>query len=139
MASIHVENSIIIPCGRTEVYYLTAIRKIHYLSSEREVPLPEFMDFVQDRSWTEMLNTPSMSAKYSYVVYPVADRTRMTVTAEFTPRGIGRLLTGFGGGSIRKREEARVAGIRKAILDHMKGGTPLASTGEAGPAVERLR
>ncbi|MCA4134949.1 hypothetical protein [Arthrobacter sp. M4] len=129
MATIRVETSIIIPCGRAEVYYLTAIRKVHYLNTEREVPLPEFVDFVQDRSWTELLNTSSMAASYSYVVYPVADSTRMTVTADITPRGFGRLFPGMTAGSIKKREEARVADIRKAVMSHLNGGARLAETG----------
>jgi hypothetical protein len=136
MTPILVENSIILPCSRPEVYNLSAVRKVHYLGADREVPMPEFVDCVLDHSWTEVMETPAASFRYSYVVFPVADRTRMTVTAEITPKGLGGMLAGLNVRSIRKREKARVEGIKKAILAHLGGQTRTSSAIGTGDETE---
>lgn len=128
MGNFLMENSVIILGSRSEVYSLCVDRKVHYLGGDGHVPEPEFVDCVKDRSWTELMETASESIKYSYIVYPVADRTRLTVTAEIAPKGLGKLTAGLNAGSRRKRELARIGGIKKALAIHMKGQTSAPSS-----------
>jgi hypothetical protein len=122
MGTIVIENTILIPCGRSEVYAFCVDAQARSEVSGQENLVPEFLDLVPDRSWTEKLEGRSESITWSYVVSPVADRTRMTVSAEYTPKGLARMLSGAKEGRYRKQEEARLAALKKAVERRARQG-----------------
>ncbi|WP_426997315.1 hypothetical protein [Pseudarthrobacter sp. N5] len=129
MRTIVFENTIMIPRDRSEVYAYCVGPKYHYELPGQKRLAPEFVECVPNRSWTEKLETRRESIRYSYTVYPVADSTRLTVRAEFTPKGIGRLLPSTRASGYRKRETSRLDAIKKS----------LASRAERGPAERTQR
>jgi hypothetical protein len=115
MGSIAIENTLLIPCSRAAVYAFCVDAAARSEVPGQEHLLPEFLELDPERSWTEKLDGRNETITCSYVVYPVADSTRMTVSADYTPKGLARLLPGAKEGSYRKQEEARLAALKKAI------------------------
>jgi hypothetical protein len=122
MGTIVIENTILIPYGRSEVYAFCVDAQARSEVSGQENLVPEFLDLVPDRSWTEKLEGRSETITWSYVVSPVADHTRMTVRAEYTPKGLARMLSGARQGGYRKQEEARLAALKKAVERRARQG-----------------
>jgi hypothetical protein len=115
MGPIAIENTLLIPCSRAAVYAFCVDAEARSEVPGQEHLLPEFLELDPERSWTEKLDGRNETVTCSYVVYPVADSTRMTVSAEYTPKGLARLLPGAKEGSYRKQEEARLAALKRAI------------------------
>jgi hypothetical protein len=74
-----------------------------------------FQDQVQDRSWNETHEARTETITCSCVVYPVADSTRLTVTAQYVPKGLSRMFSAAKEGAYRKQEAARLAALKKAV------------------------
>ena len=115
MGTITIESTVLIPCGRPEVYAFCVD-----VQARSAVPGPEgaafhVADHVADRSWTETHETRTETITCSCVVYPVADSTRLTVTAQYVPKGIGRMFAGAKEAAYRKLEAARLAALKKAV------------------------
>jgi hypothetical protein len=115
MGSITVESTILIPCGRQDVYAFCIDKAARAAVPGQEAVSLEFQDQVQDRSWTETHQSRTGTITYSCVVYPVADSTRLTVTAQFVPKGLSGLFAAAKEGTFRKQEAARLAALKKAV------------------------
>jgi hypothetical protein len=122
MGTIEVQSTVLIPCGRREVYAFCVDAQARSAVPGQEDQVPRFQDLVPDRSWTESLESGSETITWSYVVYPVADSTRMTVTAQYAPKGLGRMFSGAKEGAYRKQEAARLAALKKALERHVRLG-----------------
>lgn len=114
MGSITIESTVLIPCGRPEVYAFCVDAQARSAVPGQGVEL-HVEDQVADRSWTETHHTRTETITCSCVVYPVADSTRLTVTAQYVPKGIGRMFSGAREGTYRKQEAARLAALKKAV------------------------
>ena len=115
MGSITIESTVLIPCGRREVYAFCVDVQARSAVPGQEGVVLHVEDQVADRSWTETHETRTEVITCSCVVYPVADSTRLTVTAQYVPKGIGRLFSGAKEGVYRKQEAARLATLKKAV------------------------
>lgn len=115
MGSITIESTVLIPCGRQEVYAFCVDAQARVAVPGQEGVALHFQDQVADRSWTETHETRRETITCSCVLYPVADSTRLTVTAQYVPKGIGRMFSGAKEGAYRKREVARLAALKKAV------------------------
>ena len=122
MGTIAIESTVLIPCGRSDVYAFCVDAKARSAVPGQEEPVPEFLEQVLDRSWTEKLEGRSETITCSYVLYPVADSTRMTVRAEYAPKGLSRMLSGAREGTYRKQEAARLAALKKAVERQVRLG-----------------
>lgn len=114
MGSITIESTVLIPCGRPEVYAFCVDAQARSAVPGQGVEL-HVEDQVADRSWTETHHTRTETITCSCVVYPVADSTRLTVTAQYVPKGIGRMFSGARERTYRKQEAARLAALKKAV------------------------
>ncbi|MCO4256196.1 hypothetical protein [Pseudarthrobacter cellobiosi] len=115
MGTITIESTILIPCGRPEVYAFCVDAQARSAVPGQEGVALHFEDLVAERSWTETHETRTETITCSCVVYPVADSTRLTVTAQYAPRGMGRMFSGAKEGAYRKQEAARLAALKKAV------------------------
>ncbi len=115
MGSIAIESTVLIPCGRPEVYAFCVDAQARSAVPGQEGVELHVGDQVPDRSWTETHHTRTETITCSCVVYPVADSTRLTVTARYVPKGIGRMFSGVRDGAYRKQEAARLAALKKAV------------------------
>ncbi|QHK20803.1 hypothetical protein GU243_14955 [Pseudarthrobacter psychrotolerans] len=115
MGTITIESTVLIPCGRPEVYAFCVDTHARSAVFGQEGVELQVGDQVTDRSWTETHQTRTETVICSCVVYPVADSTRLTVTAQYVPKGIGRMLSGAREGTYRKQEAARLAALKKAV------------------------
>jgi hypothetical protein len=115
MGSITIESTILIPCGRQEVYAFCVDGKARAAVAGREGVPVQFQDQVPDRSWTEIHEGRAEMITCTCVVYPVADCTRLTVTAQYVPKGLGRMFSAAKEGAYRKQEAARLAALKKAV------------------------
>ena len=122
MGTIEIQSTILIPCGRPEVYAFCVDAQARAAVPGQEDQAPRFQDLVPDRSWTESLESVSETITCSYVVYPVADSTRMTVTALYAPKGLGRMFSGAKESAYRKQEAARLAALKKAVERQVRQG-----------------
>ena len=122
MGTIEIHSTVLIPCGRPEVYAFCVDAQARSAVPGQEDLVPQFRDLVPDRSWTEYLESRTETITCSYVVYPVADSTRMTVTAHYAPKGLGRMFSGAKEGAYRKREAARLAALKKALERQVRRG-----------------
>jgi hypothetical protein len=122
MGTIAIESTVLIPCRRPDVYAFCVDAKARSAVPGQEAPVPEVLEQVLDRSWTEKLEGRSETITCSYVLYPVADSTRMTVNTEYAPKGLGRMLSGAWEGTYRKQEAARLAALKKAVERHVRLG-----------------
>ena len=122
MGTIEIQSTILIPCGRPEVYAFCVDAQARAAVPGQEDQAPRFQDLVPDRSWTESLESVSETITCSYVVYPVADSTRMTVTALYAPKGLGRMFSGAKESAYRKQEAARLAALKKAVERQVRLG-----------------
>ena len=115
MGNIEIHSTVLIPCRRPEVYAFCVDPLARAAVPGQEDQVPRFQDLVPDRSWTETLESRTETITCSYVVYPVADSTRMTVTAQYDPegtrayvfRGQGGRLPETGGGPAGCAQEGR--------------------------------
>ncbi|MCU1436156.1 MAG: hypothetical protein JWR71_2881 [Pseudarthrobacter sp.] len=110
-----IESTVLIPCGRQEVYAFCVDGEARAAVPGQEGVPVHFQDEVQDRSWTETHATRAETITCTCVVYPVADSTRLTVTAQYTPKGLGRMFSAAKEGAYRKQEAARLAALKKAV------------------------
>jgi hypothetical protein len=115
MGSITIVSTVLIPCARAEAYAFCVDGE-----ARAAVPGPEgvtlhIQDLLLDRSWTEIHETRYGTITCSCVVYPVADSTRLTVTAQYVPKGLGRMFSVAKEGAYRKQEAARLAALKKAV------------------------
>jgi hypothetical protein len=115
MGSITIESTVLIPCGRQEVYAFCVDGEARAAVPGQEGVHVHVQDEVQDRSWTETHETRAETMTCTCVVYPVADSTRLTVTAQYTPKGLGRMFSAAKEGAYRKQEAARLAALKKAV------------------------
>ncbi|WP_426988733.1 hypothetical protein [Pseudarthrobacter sp. Y6] len=115
MGTITIESTVLIPCGRPEVYAFCVDAQARSAVPGQEGAVLHVEDQVADRSWTETHETRTETITCSCVVYPVADSTRLTVTAQYIPKGIGRMFSGAKEGACRKQEAARLAALKKAV------------------------
>ena len=115
MGSITIESTVLIPCGRAEVYAFCVDGEARAAVPGQDGVTVHFQDLVLDRSWTETHETRSGTITCRCVVYPVADSTRLTVAAQYVPKGLGRLFSAAKEGPYRKLEEARLAALKKAV------------------------
>ena len=115
MGIITIESTVLIPCGRPEVYAFCLDAQARAAVPGQEGQILEFQDEVSERSWTEMFDGRGETVTCSYVLYPVADSTRMTVTAQYDPKGLGRIFSAAKDGAYRKQEAARLAALKKAV------------------------
>ncbi|MDP9999290.1 MULTISPECIES: hypothetical protein [Pseudarthrobacter] len=115
MGSITIESTVLIPCGRQEVYAFCVDGEARAAVPGQEGVSVHVQDEVQDRSWTETHETRAETMTCTCVVYPVADSTRLTVTAQYTPKGLGRMFSAAKEGAYRKQEAARLAALKKAV------------------------
>ncbi|MGO4189099.1 hypothetical protein [Pseudarthrobacter sp. TAF60_1] len=115
MGSITIESTVLIPCGRPDVYAFCVDAESRAAVPGQEAVSLQIQDQVQDRSWTETLESRTETVTCSCVVYPVADSTRLTVTAEYAPKGFGRMFAATKEGAFRKQEAARLAALKKAV------------------------
>jgi hypothetical protein len=122
MGTIAIESTVLIPCGRSDVYAFCVDAKARSAVPGQEAPVPEVLEQVLDRSWTEKFEDRSETITCSYVLYPVADSTRMTVNTEYAPKGLSRMLSGAREGSYRKQEAARLTALKKAVERHVRLG-----------------
>jgi hypothetical protein len=122
MGTIEINSTVLIPCGRSEVYAFCVDAQARSAVPGQESMVPEFKDLVPDRSWTEVLEGRSETVTCSYVVYPVADSTRVTVSAVYAPKGRGGLFFGAKEGAYRKQEAARLAALKKALERQVRLG-----------------
>jgi hypothetical protein len=122
MGTIEIQSTVLIPCGRSEVYAFCVDAQARSAVPGQEDLVPQFQDLVPDRSWTEILESPTETITCSYVVYPVADSTRVTVSAQYAPKGRGRMFLGAKEGAYRKQEAARLAALKKALERQVRLG-----------------
>lgn len=115
MGSITIESTGLIPCGRQEVYAFCVDGEARAAVPGQEGVPVHVQDEVQDRSWTETHETRAETMTCTCVVYPIADSTRLTVTAQYTPKGLGRMFSAAKEGAYRKQEAARLAALKKAV------------------------
>ncbi len=115
MGSITIESTVLIPCGRQEVYAFCVDGEARAAVPGQDGVQVLFTDHVPDRSWTETHETRSETITVTCVLYPVADSTRLTVGAHYVPKGLGRLFSAAKEGSYRKQEAARLAALKKAV------------------------
>jgi hypothetical protein len=115
MGSTTIESTVLIPCARAEVYAFCVDGEARAAVPGQDGVTVHFHDQVQDRSWTEIRETRTETITCTCVVYPVADSTRLTVTAQYVPKGLGRLFSAAKEGAYRKQEEARLAALKKAV------------------------
>ena len=115
MGTIVLENTIMVPCVPSVFYAFCVEDRQHYNVPGVEDLTPEFLDCVTNRSWVEKVETPGESIRYSYSVYPIADSTRVTIGVEIKPKGASGFLPGLKAGGYRKREAARLTGIKKSV------------------------
>ncbi len=122
MGTIAIESTVLISCGRSAVYAFCVDAAARSGVPGQEDLVPEFLEQVLDRSWTEKLEGRSESISCSCVLYPVADSTRMTVSAEYAPKGLSRMLSGAREGTYRKQEAARLAALKRALERQVRLG-----------------
>lgn len=122
MGTIEIQSTVLIPCGRPEVYAFCVDAQARAAVPGQEDMVPQFQDLVPDRSWTEILESRTETITCSYVVYPVADSTRLTVSATYAPKGRGRMFPGAKEGACRKQEAARLAALKKALERQVRLG-----------------
>ncbi|TAP42024.1 hypothetical protein [Arthrobacter sp. S39] len=122
MGTIEIHSTVLIPCGRPEVYAFCVDTQARSAVPGQEDQVPRFNDLVPDRSWTEYLESRTETLTCSYVVYPVADSTRMTVTAQYAPKGLGGMFCRAREGAYRKQEAARLAALKKALERQVRLG-----------------
>lgn len=115
MGSITIESTVLIPCGRQDVYAFCVDGDARAAVPGQDGIAVRFQDQVQDRSWTETHESRTETITCRCVVYPVADSTRLTVTAEYAPKGLGRMFAAAKDGAFRKQEAARLAALKKAV------------------------
>jgi hypothetical protein len=115
MGTITVESTLLIPCGRPEVFAFCLDPLARAGVPGQEGQVLQFQDQEQGRSWTETSEGSGEAVTRSYILYPVADSTRMTVIAQFEPKGLGRIFSGAREGAYRKQEAARLAALKKAV------------------------
>jgi hypothetical protein len=115
MGTITIESTVLIPCGRPEVYAFCVDAQSRASVPGQEGQVLQFQDQVPERSWTETHEARGETVICSYVLYPVADSTRMTVTSQYVAKGLGRMFSGAKEGSCRKLEAARLAALKKAV------------------------
>lgn len=115
MGTITIDSTVLIPCGRPEVYAFCVDAQARAAVPGQEGVALRLQDHVPDRSWTETFETGTETVTCSCVVYPVADSTRLTVTARYSPKGLGRMFSGAKEGAYRKQEAARLATLKKAV------------------------
>lgn len=115
MGSITIESTVLIPCGRQEVYAFCVDEAARAAVPGQDPVSLRFQDHVQDRSWTETHESRTETITRSCVVYPVADSTRLTVTAQYTPKGLGRMFSAAKESAYRKQEAGRLAALKKAV------------------------
>ena len=115
MGTITIESTVLVPCGRPEVYAFCVDVQARSAVPGQEGVVLHIDHQVADRSWAETHETRTETITCSCVVYPVADSTRLTVTAQYVPKGIGRMLSRAKEGTYRKQEEARLAALKKAV------------------------
>ena len=115
MGTITIDSTVLIPCGRPEVYAFCVDAQARAAIPGQEGMALRFQDHVPDRSWTETFETGTETVTCSCVVYPVADSTRLTVTAQYVPKGFGGLFAAAKEGAFRKQEAARLAALKKAV------------------------
>jgi hypothetical protein len=115
MGSITIESTVLIPCGRQDVYAFCVDEEARAGVAAQETVPVHIRDHVQDRSWTEIHEGRAETITCSCVVYPVADSTRLTVTAQYAPKGFGRMFAAAKDGAYRKQEAARLAALKKAV------------------------
>jgi hypothetical protein len=115
MGSITIESTVLIPCGRQDVYAFCTDQEARAAVPGQEAVSLHLRDLVQDRSWSETLESRTETITCSCVVYPVADSTRLTVTAQYVPKGFGGLFAAAKEGAFRKQEAARLAALKKAV------------------------
>jgi hypothetical protein len=123
MGVIQIDSTVLFPCGRSEVYEFCVDPQSRSTVPGQADMVPQFRDLVPDRSWTEILEGPAETLTCSYVVFPVADSTRMTVTAQYSLKGRGGMFFGTREGAYRKQEAARLAALRKALERRVRLGT----------------
>jgi hypothetical protein len=122
MGTIEIHSTVLVPCGRSEVYAFCVDAQARSAVPGQEDRVPQFQDLVPDRSWTEILESHTETIICSCVVYPVADSTRITVSAQYAPKGRGRLFLGAKEGAYRKQEAARLAALKKALERQVRLG-----------------
>jgi hypothetical protein len=115
MGTTTIESTVLIPCGRPEVYAFCVDAQARAAVPGQEGQVLEFQDQVSERSWTETSVGSGETMTCSYVLYPVADSTRMTVTAQYEPKGLGRIFPAAKDAAYRKLEAARLAALKKAV------------------------
>lgn len=115
MGFITIESTVLIPCGRQEVYAFCVDAQARAAVAGQEGVALRIEDEVAGRSWTETHESGTETMTCSCVVYPVADSTRLTVTSQYTAKGLGRLFSGAKEGAYRKQEAARLAALKKAV------------------------
>ncbi|MET3205629.1 MULTISPECIES: hypothetical protein [unclassified Arthrobacter] len=115
MGTITIESTVLVACGRPEVYAFCVDVQARSAVTGQEGVVLHVDNLVADRSWTETHQTRTETITCSYVVYPVADSTRLTVTAQYVPKGIGHMFSGVKEGAYRKQEAARLATLKKAV------------------------
>ncbi|HJV99297.1 MAG TPA: hypothetical protein VJ617_09410 [Arthrobacter sp.] len=122
MGTIEIHSTVLVPCGRSEVYAFCVDAQARAAVPGQEGLVPQFSDLVPDRSWTETLDGRTETITCSYVVYPVADSTRLTVSAQYAPKGLGRMFSGAKEGAYRKQEASRLAALKKALEREVRRG-----------------
>jgi hypothetical protein len=122
MGSITIESTVLIPCGRQDVYAFCVDEEARAGVAGQEAVPVHIRDHVQDRSWTEIHEGRTETITCSCVVYPVADSTRLTVTAQYAPKGLGRMFAAAKDGAYRKQEAARLAALKKAVERAVRKG-----------------
>lgn len=110
-----IESTVLIPCARAEVYAFCVDGEARAAVPGQDGVTVHFRDQVLDRSWTEAHETRTETITCSCVVYPVADSTRLTVTAQYAPKGLGRMFSAAKEGVYRKQEAVRLAALKKAV------------------------
>ncbi len=115
MGSITIDSTILIPCGRADVYAFCVDPEARAAVPGQEGVALHVQDRVQDRSWTEVLEARTETITCTCVVYPVADSTRLTVSAQYLPKGLGRMFPAARESAYRKQEAARLAALKKAV------------------------
>jgi hypothetical protein len=115
MGSITIESTVLIPCARQEVYAFCVDGNARAAVPGQDGVPVQFQDKVPDRSWTETHESRTETITCTCVVYPVADSTRLTVTAQYVPKGLGRMFSAAREGAYRKQEAARLAALKKAV------------------------
>lgn len=115
MGSITIESTILIPCGRQDVYAVCVDAEARAAVPGQDGVQVIFKDHVPDRSWTEIHETRTETITCTCAVYPVADSTRLSVNAQYIPKGLGRMFSAAKEGSFRKQEAARLAALKKAV------------------------